>query len=42
MRERVLERYTYTSVTKQLLSMIAKNLNGSVERPQTIIAAAAG
>jgi hypothetical protein len=29
MRQRVLERYTYTAVTKQLLSMIAKNLRPS-------------
>jgi hypothetical protein len=29
MRNRVLERYTYTSVTKQLLSMIAMNLGAS-------------
>jgi hypothetical protein len=29
MRQRVLERYTYTGVTKQLLSMIAKNLGAS-------------
>lgn len=40
MRERVLERYTYTSVTKQLLSMIGKNLNGSAEKSQPIAIAA--
>lgn len=38
MRQRVLERYTYASVTKQLLSMIGKHM--AVAPPSTVAAAA--
>ena len=41
MRQRVLERYTYTAVTKQLLEMIAKNLATTTHSRSAATAAAA-
>ena len=39
MRQRVLERYTYTAVTKRLLSMIGNHLSRSAHAPATAVAA---